>query len=74
MRGIYASVAVALLAVPITAAVFISTHLPVEVTDLMLGLTERGLLVGPLLLCSIVARRQAVRKAVQTHYRTCLGK
>ena len=68
VRGIYASVTVAFLAVPITTVVFISTHLPVEgVTDLMLALAERVLLVGPLLLGSIVARRQVVRKAVRTH-------
>ena len=68
VRGIYASVAIAFLAVPITTVIFISTHLPVEgVTDLMLGFVERVLLVGPLLLGSIVARRQVVRKAVRTH-------
>ena len=68
VRGIYASVAVAFLAVPITTVVFISTHLPVEgVPDLMLGFAERVLLVGPLLLGSIVARRQVARKAVRTH-------
>ncbi len=67
VRGIYASVAVAIFAAPITTVVFISTHLPVEVADLMLGLAERVLLVGPLLLGSIVARRQVVRKAVRTH-------
>ena len=61
VRGIYASVAVTLLAAPITTVVFILTHLPVEgVTDLIRALADGVVAVGPLLLGSIVARRQVV--------------
>ena len=67
VRGIYASVAVVLLAGPIIVGVFISTHLPVEGgTDLMLALWDGVLAVGPLLLGSLVARRHVVRKSAGT--------
>jgi hypothetical protein len=67
VRGIHASVAVALLAGPIIAVVSILTHLPVEgATDLRLALADGVYAVGPLLLGSLVARRQIVRKFAAT--------
>ena len=62
------------LAVPIMTGVFILINFPVEgVTDLMFALAERVVAVGPLLLGSMVARRQVVRKAARAHYKVCLG-
>jgi hypothetical protein len=68
VRGIHASVAVAFLAGLIITGASILNHLPAErVTDLMLALADGAYAAGPLLLGSIVARHQVVRKAARAH-------
>jgi hypothetical protein len=63
VRGIHAAVAVVLLAGPTIAVISILTHLPVEgVATLVPSLWDGGVAVVPLLVGSLIARRQIVRK------------
>jgi hypothetical protein len=67
VRGIHASVAVVFLGGAVIAVVSGFFHLPVQdVTDLSERLADVVYAVGPLLLGSLVARRQVVRKLAAT--------